>query len=90
MIDLIWAEDIWEEYQFYVERDRQGLKKINKMIKEMRRSGDPADGEGEPEPLLGDLSGCWSRRVNSKDRLVYEIADGALVIYQCRSHYDDK
>lgn len=90
MIDLIWAQNSWDEYQYFVEKDRRNLKKINRLIKELRRSGDPACGEGSPEPLKGDLSGWWSKRINEKDRLVYAIEDCRLVIAQCGSHYGDK
>ncbi|MBR1896361.1 MAG: Txe/YoeB family addiction module toxin [Pyramidobacter sp.] len=66
------------------------MKKINRLIKELLRSGNPACGEGSPEPLKGDLSGWWSKRINEKYRLVYAIEDGRLVIAQCGSHYGDK
>lgn len=46
--------------------------------------------EGEPEGLRGDLSGKWSRRINQKDRLVYEVTDGMIEVVQCKGHYSDK
>ncbi|MBO4395904.1 MAG: Txe/YoeB family addiction module toxin [Eubacterium sp.] len=46
---------------------------------------------GYPEPLKGNLSGCYSRRINEKDRLVYrKINDDVIEIISCRGHYDDK
>ena len=47
-------------------------------------------GEGKPEPLKGDLSGKWSRRINEKDRLVYEFRDDTIIVLQCKGHYSDK
>ena len=47
-------------------------------------------GLGKPEPLKGDLTGYWSRRINKKDRLVYRIIDDIIEVLQCTSHYGDK
>ena len=47
-------------------------------------------GIGKPEPLSGDLSGEYSRRINDKDRLVYHMENGRIYIVHCRGHYDDK
>ena len=43
------------------------------------------NGEGHPEVLR--YRPGYSREINEKDRLVYDIEDGALVIYSCRGHY---
>ena len=45
---------------------------------------------GKPEPLKGDLSGWWSRRIDDKNRIVYRIQNDIIEISQCRGHYDDK
>lgn len=62
------------------------LKRINSLIRDIQRS--PFDGTGKPEPLKGDLSGLWSRRINDADRIVYYVEDGILHIIACRGHYD--
>ncbi|EZF16923.1 txe/YoeB family addiction module toxin, partial [Acinetobacter baumannii LAC-4] len=62
------------------------LKRINTLIKECLRT--PFDGIGKPEPLLGDLAGLWSRRIDEKNRLVYEVTDVAITIISCRYHYE--
>ena len=45
-------------------------------------------GIGRPEPLRGNLSGDWSRRIDETHRLVYRATDTELVIIACRFHYD--
>lgn len=40
----------------------------------------PANGTGHPEPLRGDRSGQWSRRISLKHRLVYEIMDDVVIV----------
>ena len=46
-------------------------------------------GIGHPEQLKGEEV-LWSRRINEKDRLVYEVHEDEVVIRQCRGHYGDK
>ena len=48
------------------------------------------EGMGKPEPLTGNLSGFWSRRINDKDRLIYKIDENNVYILACRYHYGDK
>ena len=77
------------DYIHWQAEDKRTLKKINKVIDDIIRNGN--EGLGHPEPLRGNLSGKWSREIDGKNRLVYEILDGnRVVIYQCRGHYDDK
>nr|DAI26803.1 MAG TPA: YoeB-like toxin [Caudoviricetes sp.] len=49
----------------------------------------PATGLGKPERLRHQLSGCWSRRINLTDRMVYSVDEenNVLTIYQLRYHY---
>ncbi len=44
----------------------------------------------KPEPLRGNLSGYWSRRIDDANRLVYRATDSDLVIIACRFHYDGR
>lgn len=52
----------------------------------------PRTGTGKPEPLSGDRVGQWSRRINKKHRLIYEIHDNevVVVVISAYGHYDDK
>ena len=67
-------------------QDRKTLKRINTLIYATCR--DPFTGIGKPEPLVGNLSGYWSRRIDDTHRLVYEADDAAVLIIACRFHYD--
>ena len=80
--------EAWKDYLYWQMQDRKTLKKINELLKDIQRT--PFDGKGEPEGLRGDLSGKWSRRINQKDRLVYEVTDGMIEVVQCKGHYSDK
>ena len=75
----------WEHYLYWQDTDKATHRKINALIKECLRH--PFEGTGKPEPLKGDLSGFWSRRIDREHRLVYRVTDTSLEILSCRYHY---
>ena len=79
--------DAWEAYLYWQDQDKKTLKRINLLITSTAR--DPFAGIGKPEPLRGELTGYWSRRIDEANRLVYRATDSELVIVACRFHYDD-
>jgi toxin YoeB len=83
------TETGWSDYLYWEGQDKKTLKQINKLIADIERNG--YDGIGRPEPLRGDLSGWWSRRIDEKNRMAYRLTDDETVeISQCRGHYGDK
>ena len=82
-----WTDDGWADYVYWQTEDKRTLKKINSLIKSIERDG-PLKGEGHPESLK--YRPGYSRTINEKDRLVYDIENGELIILSCRSHYEDK
>ncbi|MEE0872880.1 MAG: Txe/YoeB family addiction module toxin [Ruminococcus sp.] len=84
----IWTDYSWEDYLYWQTQDRKTLKRINALIKDIDRNG--YEGIGKPEPLKGDLSGFWSRRIDDKNRIVYRIKENRIEIVQCGSHYREK
>lgn len=85
---LAWAEDAWDDYCYWQEQDKKTLKRINKLLSDIRRNG--YAGLGNPEPLKYDFGAYWSRRIDEKNRLVYTIKENTAFIVQCGSHYRDK
>lgn len=79
----------WDDYRYRQDHDDKIVDKINTLIEECRRH--PFKGTGKPEPLGGNLSGWWSRRINHEHRLVYRVAgsgaEQVLQVAQCRYHY---
>lgn len=84
----IWDDVAWNDYTYWQEQDKKTLKRINLLIQDIDRNGN--HGIGKPEPLLGDMAGFWSRRIDDKNRLVYRVQEGKIEIVQCRTHYKDK
>jgi toxin YoeB len=82
---VAWSRHAWDDYLHWQERDRKILGEINGLIEEISR--DPFRGAGKPEPLKGDLTGFWSRRITKDDRLVYIVQDGVIYVMACRHHY---
>ena len=84
-----WDDEAWEDYLYWQSQDRKTLKRINALLRDIDRNG-MSTGIGKPEPLRGDLSGWWSRRIDECNRIVYRIRNDQIEIIQCGSHYRDK
>jgi len=82
---LTFSQTGWDDYLYWQTQDRKTIKKINLIIQDIARSGH--DGLSKPEPLRGNLSGFYSRRIDEKHRLVYRICENGCEIIQCRGHY---
>lgn len=86
---LVFSDQAWEDYQHWIATDPTTHQRVNELIRQCQRT--PFKGTGKPEPLKGDLSGWWSRRITREDRMVYRVSgkgDGqALEIAQLRFHY---
>jgi toxin YoeB len=81
---LIFSDEAWEDYLYWQETDRGNLRRINQLIKDIRRS--PYEGIGKPEPLKHQLTGWWSRRISSEHRIVYRVTEQAIEIANLRHH----
>lgn len=82
---LIFSERAWADSLHWQATDGRLLERVNLLLKECSRT--PFAGIGKPEPLRGELAGWWSRRIDREHRLVYRVAEGGLMIAQCRYHY---
>lgn len=69
---LQWDFDAWEDYLYF--------------IKDIERH--PFEGIGKPEPLKGNLTGLWSRRIDEEHRIVYLVEGDNILIFACRGHYN--
>jgi toxin YoeB len=83
---LVFLPEGWDDYLYWQVQDKKTLKKINLLLRDISRNA--FEGLGKPEPLRGNLSGWWSRRIDDANRLVYRVQDGGdIEIGQCRGHY---
>jgi len=77
----------WDDYTYWQGQDKKTLKRINTLTEAAAR--EPFTGIGKPEPLLGNMAGYWSRRIDAVHRLVYAVDDANIDVIACRGHYDD-
>ncbi|MDV7219649.1 Txe/YoeB family addiction module toxin [Streptomyces prunicolor] len=87
MRDVNFAPAAWDDLQHRLATDRKMVRRIVRLIGEIQR--DPFNGIGKPEPLKGDLSGYWSRRIDDEHRLVYRADNKEVKILKARYHYTD-
>ena len=73
--------------RFWLANNRRILDKIFRLMEEIIR--DPFDGIGKPEPLRGDKSGRWSRRITEEHRIIYEVTDEFIIVHSLHGHYED-
>jgi toxin YoeB len=83
---ITFTQNGWEDYVYWQNIDKKVVKRINELIKDIKRN--PFDGIGKPERLRYDLAGYWSRRIDQEHRLVYQVKEDTILIYACRFHYD--
>lgn len=84
-MNVSFTEIAWEDYTYWQNTDKKFAKKINELIKDIKRT--PFEGIGKPESLKYDLAGKWSRRINDEHRLIYQVEGNNVIIYACRYHY---
>ncbi len=85
MRNIVLTPPAFEHYQYWQENDSAVLRKLNQLLRECQRT--PFVGTGKPEPLKGELSGFWSRRITQAHRLVYEVDANNIFVTACRFHY---
>jgi len=83
----VFVDESWEDYLYWQETDKKMLRRINDLLKDI--SGSPFRGIGKPEPLKNKYKGFWSRRINDKHRLIYQVKQDEILIAKCRFHYDE-
>ncbi|QIS13276.1 Txe/YoeB family addiction module toxin [Nocardia arthritidis] len=82
---ITFAKVAWEDFEHWVKTDRKIALRIMRLIGDIERN--PFEGLGKPEPLKGDKSGYWSRRIDDEHRLVYSVAGENITVVQARYHY---
>lgn len=81
-------EDADEDLSFWVKTGNKSVQmKINQLLLSIEET--PYSGIGRPEALKYNLSGLWSRRINSEHRLVYEIDEdkNLIIVHSLKGHY---
>ena len=86
-MELKFTSYAWEDYKYWEKLDSRTLKKINALIDSLLREPG-ASGIGKSERLSGNLSGWCSKRIDTRNRMVYRFEGvSVLCIAQLRFHY---
>ncbi len=74
-----------EDYQHWKSSHPGKAAKIKAMLENILET--PFAGIGKLVPLLFDLQGYWSRRIDREHRLVYKVEGERVIVTACRFHY---
>lgn len=88
---VTYSDDVRKQFQAIKKSGDKGvMNKITRLLVEL--SDHPMVGTGRPEQLKHELQGLWSRRIDRKNRLVYQIVEEEQVVHlvQLIGHYSDK
>ena len=85
---IVFTASALDELMWWIKHEHRTALKIVELVEATSRS--PREGIGKPERLTAKGVDLWSRRINQKDRLVYEIDGDTVSIIACRFHYDDQ
>ena len=90
MLTLEKSKRFAEEFERFIKKDPKIASKIVSLLKDVLRH--PTIGIGKPERLKHKSVSTYSRRINLKDRLVYEYDEviGIVKLLSCKGHYEDK
>lgn len=87
MNNITFVDEAFDQYLAWQDGDAKMRKRINRMLKDIRRNG--YEGIGKPEPLKHELHGWWSRRIDEVNRIVFRVHGDDVEILQCGAHYSD-
>lgn len=77
MADVLFINDSLEQMMYWAHNNRKILNEINNLLEDIARNG--ADkGIGKPERLKHKPG--WSRRIDDKNRLVYEVRENFVEV----------
>ncbi|MCL1909766.1 MAG: Txe/YoeB family addiction module toxin [Kiritimatiellaeota bacterium] len=83
---ITFSKEGWADYQWWMMNDnKKAFRRLNKLFDDILRNG--YAGIGKAEPLKGNLSGFWSRRIDDEHRIIYRIVNDTVEISSCKDHY---
>lgn len=85
MRELILMPNALNDLGWWINNDVKTVKKVYQLLENTCRS--PFEGIGQPEPLKGNLSGYWSRRITQEHRMVYKVETDKIVVHSLYGHY---
>lgn len=89
MIELVYTPDFLDEIDWLRKNNKQLFRKVRELAEDILEH--PANGKGKPERLKYYAEVVYSRKIDKKNRLIYEVVDAEHVkLLRCLGHYNDK
>jgi Txe/YoeB family toxin of toxin-antitoxin system len=84
---ILFSKEALKSLKFLAQK-KALLKNAQEIIEILKN--DPYKNPPPYEKLVGDLTGCFSRRINIQHRLVYTVDEGKkeVLIHSAWSHYE--
>ena len=77
------------DVEFWKKSGKKAIQiRISKLLEDMKFN--PYSGLGKPEPLKYNLSGSWSREIDKKNRIIYDVNEDKIIVLSLLGHYFDK
>jgi len=85
-MEIVFSIHVLDDLDFWkLHHETKISERIRALVKDIQ--DEPFRGIGKPEPLKYDYAGLWSKRINQKQRIFYEVKEGTFVIHALREHY---
>ena len=85
-MEIIYTPRALEDLKYWTKSGNKSIQnKIQRLLFSMEQT--PYEGLGKPEALKHELSGKWSRRINSEHRIVYDVVGDKLRVFFLKGHY---
>ena len=81
-MEIDYKEQAIKDLKFWEKHNNKKLRKILSLIEDIAKHPKIAC-LGKPKRLKGDYTGCCSRRINKKHRLIYKISENKVTIIAC-------
>ena len=88
MNEIIFSPEAMEDYNFWKKNNPEIIGRIKRLLNDIKEH--PYFGIGKPEKLKYELSGKWSRRIDSEHRIIYIVNDDTIYILALRYYYSKK
>lgn len=89
--DVVFMAYAKDQYDVLLKSGKKGsLKKLQTIVQELGL--DPYTGVGQPEQLRHHCPPLWSRRMDKKNRIVYQVDEVQRIVWvhSILGHYRDK
>jgi toxin YoeB len=83
-MNITFTTRAWDDFEYWRTTDKVVFTRLRRLITEILR--DPYEGYGSPKALRY-TDEMWSRRLDIRHRIVYQVFDDRIEFHSFRGHY---